>query len=288
MTSFRYTHAIVCRLPDSLYHHALANQEPEEALNLEVAREQHSEFVGCLRKIGLDVIELPADEAFPDCPFIEDIAIVLNGTAFICRPRDIARRGEADIVKFILRKELGLSIVEILDPDAVIDGADVLFTGKEFFVGISSRTNEAGARALAAAFPEYVVSPVIVRGPHQLRNFISMGGPSIIIAGNSEYAKEALREIWERAAYKNYKVLTVPEDAASNCVFANGTLLHRPPHEFPISAKVIEDRMSAHRHFIKLQPASFNAIAHLGRGRRLSSAVILIQKKDHIKYIPLA
>ena len=50
------------------------------------------------------------------------------------------------------------------------DGADVLFTGKEFFVGISSRTNEAGARALAAAFPEYVVSPVIVRGPHQVRN----------------------------------------------------------------------------------------------------------------------
>ena len=44
-----------------------------------------------------------------------------------------------------------------------------------------------------------------------------------------------------------FQVLTVPEDAASNCVFANGTLLHRPPHEFPISAKVIEDRMSAHR-----------------------------------------
>ena len=44
-----------------------------------------TEFVGCLRKIGLDVIELPADEAFPDCPFIEDIAIILNGTAFICR-----------------------------------------------------------------------------------------------------------------------------------------------------------------------------------------------------------
>lgn len=288
MSAFRYTHALVCRLPDSLPSYAMFHQEPEEALDIERAREEHAEFVGCLRYIGLDVIELPADEAFPDCPFVEDIAIVLNGTAFICRPRDIGRRGEADIIKFILRKELGLSIVEILDPDAVIDGADVLFTGKEFFVGISSRTNEAGARALAAAFPEYVVSPVLVRGPHQLRNFISMGGPSIIIAGNSEISKEVLREIWEHAAYKNYKVLTVPDDAASNCVFANGTLLHRPPEEYPISAKVIEDRMSAHRHLIKLQPAAFGSIAHLGRGRRLSSAVILIQKKDNIKYIPLA
>ena len=51
MTSFRYTHAIVCRLPDSLYHHALANQEPEEALNLEVAREQHSGKKAKLQKL---------------------------------------------------------------------------------------------------------------------------------------------------------------------------------------------------------------------------------------------
>ena len=43
-----------------------------------------------------------------------------NFSDMFFRPRDIARRGEADIVKFIVRKELGLSIVEILDPDAVI------------------------------------------------------------------------------------------------------------------------------------------------------------------------
>ena len=63
-----------------------------------------------------------------------------------------------------------LSVFPLLRRESrTADGADVLFTGKEFFVGISSRTNEAGARALAAAFPEYVVSPVIVRGPHQVR-----------------------------------------------------------------------------------------------------------------------
>ena len=60
------------------------------------------------------------------------------------------------------------------------DGADVLFTGKEFFVGISSRTNEAGARALAAAFPEYVVSPVIVRGPHQVSYLPTVKGHRVI------------------------------------------------------------------------------------------------------------
>jgi dimethylargininase len=43
-----------------------------------------------------------------------------------------------------------------------LEGGDVLFTGKEFFVGISEFTNEAGARAVAAAFPEFPVCPIKV------------------------------------------------------------------------------------------------------------------------------
>lgn len=35
--------------------------------------------------------------------------------------------------------------------------------GKEFFVGLSEWTNEAGARAVAAAFPEYPCTPVKVK-----------------------------------------------------------------------------------------------------------------------------
>lgn len=34
--------------------------------------------------------------------------------------------------------------------------------GREFFVGISEFTNEAGARAVAAAFPEFPCTPVKV------------------------------------------------------------------------------------------------------------------------------
>lgn len=34
--------------------------------------------------------------------------------------------------------------------------------GREFFVGLSHFTNEAGARAVAAAFPEYPCVPIKV------------------------------------------------------------------------------------------------------------------------------
>lgn len=59
-------------------------------------------------------------------------------------------------------KKEDLALVEIADKNAKLEGGDVLFTGREFFVGISEFTNEAGARAIAAAFPEFPVCPIKV------------------------------------------------------------------------------------------------------------------------------
>lgn len=38
----------------------------------------------------------------------------------------------------------------------------IRLSGREFFVGISKWTNEAGAKAVAAAFPEYPCVPIKV------------------------------------------------------------------------------------------------------------------------------
>jgi dimethylargininase len=122
----------------------------------------------------LDVIELPADESLPEGVFVEDTAVICDGTALICRPGLPGRIKEVDIIRTILRRE-GLSIVDIKDSIATIDGGDVLFTGnyfefhkfvflfvcilgREFFVGLSKTTNLAGAKAVASAFPEYPVT----------------------------------------------------------------------------------------------------------------------------------
>lgn len=40
-----------------------------------------------------------------------------------------------------MMQSLGLKIVEMVEPGCM-DGGDVLFTGREFFVGLSERTNE--------------------------------------------------------------------------------------------------------------------------------------------------
>ena len=40
-----------------------------------------------------------------------------------------------------------------------LDGGDVLFTGREILVGLSSRTNQAGVEAVQAAFPGNETNP---------------------------------------------------------------------------------------------------------------------------------
>ena len=53
----------------------------------------------------------------------------------------------------------GLKIVDMTEP-AELDGGDVLFTGRELFVGLSSRTNKEGVECLEKAFPKYPVTAI--------------------------------------------------------------------------------------------------------------------------------
>lgn len=78
MASFRYTHAVVCRIPLSL--------RTRGEIELEEAKKQHESYVKLLRELGIDVIELPPDEALPECAFVEDTAVICNGIALITKP----------------------------------------------------------------------------------------------------------------------------------------------------------------------------------------------------------
>ena len=155
-----------------------------------------------------------------------------------------------ETIRSILRKELKLPIVEIADPNATLDGGDVLFTGQEFFVGISGRTNEAGARAVAAAFPEYPCTPIkISRKVLHLKSCMTMAGPSIICVSNCPEAQDILKKIEREATFK-YFTMTVPDAEAANVIYANGSLIHRS--EFPSSVAIYEERLDYPRIPIKL------------------------------------
>ncbi|XP_063795009.1 N(G),N(G)-dimethylarginine dimethylaminohydrolase 1 isoform X2 [Pseudophryne corroboree] len=239
----RCTHAIVRSIPQSLGRLALRTEEGS-AVAVARARLQHDVYVGILRnQLGLSVVELEADESLPDAPFVEDTAIVCGERALITRPGAPSRRGEVDAVKKALQ-DLQLNVVEMTDENATLDGGDVLFTGREFFVGLSKRTNQRGAEILADTFKDYAVSTVPVHDYLHLKSFCSMAGPNLIVIGSSEAAQKALKTMQQMSDHR-YDKLTVPDDAAANCIYLNipgkgNVLLHRAPEELPDSVKVFE------------------------------------------------
>lgn len=238
MATGRYTHAVVSRIPLSL--------RTRGEIDLELARRQHEAYVRLLRELGLDVIELPPDESLPECVFVEDTAVICNGIALIARPGAPHREKEVETIRVVLKKELDLPIIEIQDPNAKLDGGDVLFTGQEFFVGLSEWTNEGGARAVASAFPEYPCTPIKIPSPRKLKSYVTMGGPCLLCVGAGKECQEVLKRM-EREATYSYQTITLPEDEAANVLYLNGTLVHRSEGEIPKSYQVFCDKIDSRR-----------------------------------------
>ncbi|GAB0093458.1 N(G),N(G)-dimethylarginine dimethylaminohydrolase 1 [Sergentomyia squamirostris] len=267
MASSRFTHAIVCRIPLSL--------RTRGEIDLEEAKRQHELYVNLLREQGLDVIELPADENLPECAFVEDTAIVCNGIALITRPGDPKRVQEVESIRAVLKKELDLPLVEIADPNAKLDGGDVLFTGKEFFVGLSKWTNEAGAKAVAAAFPEYPCVPIKVTEHHHLKYFVSMGAPDLLVVCNTKESQEILKRI-EREASFTYQTLTLSEEKAANVLYVNGTFIHRSIEEIPVSHQILSEKIDIPRQVLN--------ISELGKfSTGLTSCCLLVRRTKYIR-----
>lgn len=144
MTNKIYKNALTRKPPRSM---AKGITSQSAAVNFEKAEEQHQTYITHLERLGLHVLNLPAEEAFPDSHFVEDTTIVYDNVAILTRPGAEARRGEVACIKHHLQS---LFTVEELGggDEALVDGGDVLITGNKVLIGIYDRTNLAGGKRL--------------------------------------------------------------------------------------------------------------------------------------------
>jgi dimethylargininase len=154
-----------------------------EPFDLGRAAAQHAAYARLLRSLGLEVIELPADPALPDCCFVEDTAVVLDEVALVAMPGATSRRGEIAAVGTALARFRPLERTPL---PATLEGGDVLRVGRRLFVGRSPRTNEAGiARLAAVAEPlGYRVLPVTVTGCLHLKSAVTALDDERILANS--------------------------------------------------------------------------------------------------------
>ena len=129
---------------------------------------QHAAYESALAAAGLEVRRLAPLDDFPDAVFVEDTALLLGGHAVILRPGAASRAGETESTC----AGLGDSFTVHRLDDGHVDGGDVLRIGRTLHVGLSSRTDEAGLRALAETVAPlgYDVVPVPVAGGLHLKS----------------------------------------------------------------------------------------------------------------------
>jgi len=223
-----FTNAIV-RVPGSNFADGLTTVAlgvPEYAKALE----QWEGYCAALEACGLILTRLEADLAHPDSTFVEDAAVLTPHGAMLTRPGAESRLGEVAAIAATVRGFYP-EAAQIAAP-GTLDGGDICEaqagSGGHFFLGLSHRTNEEGARQLAEHLRRegYTSSCVDVRvmtSILHLKSGISYIGPGP--AGEETMTvMEEMADWPEFAAYDLLRV-SAEESYAANCVRVNDRVL---------------------------------------------------------------
>lgn len=186
-----------------------------------VATSQHARYCAALRQCGLNLTWLGADAKFPDSTFVEDTAVLTPTSAILTRPGAASRRGEVASVESALRAFR--SSVDAIVAPGTIDGGDICAAGEHFFIGISERSNEEGARQLAdiLARDGYTSSTVDIRG---MPGVLHLKSGVSFLDGRRLVLIDALRE---HPTFAGYDIVPVADEEgyAANLLCINGQVI---------------------------------------------------------------
>ena len=204
--------------------------------NHNLALIQHASYCETLISCGLSVVTLPPDDNYPDSTFVEDTAIITKRGAIITRPGADTRRGEISSISTELSKSFDR--MTRIEPPGTVDGGDVCEAGGHFFIGISDRTNQAGANQLSRLLwdLDYSSELVDIRG---VKGILHLKSGIAYLEGNKLVVIEALADRERFRGYEMIKVLP-SEEYAANCVAVNGSVLIAAG--FPVIEKQLRDR----------------------------------------------
>jgi dimethylargininase len=219
-----FTHAIV-RPPPATFAAGITRSN-EGAPDVALALRQHRAYCEALADCGLQVTTLPADPAYPDSCFVEDPAVVTARGAIAARSSAPSRRGEVESIIAALRGWYP-DIARMTAP-GTLDGGDICEADGHFLIGLTSRTNEEGARQLAEflealGYRSSLIDLRNIRRLLHLKTGMTYLGDGRLLLASDVPTGEALRP---------YERIVVPEAEryAANCIRINDRVLIAAGH----------------------------------------------------------
>lgn len=98
-----FQHTIV-RTPCSRILEGITSSPELGTPDYQKALKQHAQYIEALKKCGVDVTVLPADEDYPDSCFVEDVAVLTKKCAIVTNPGAATRNGETKSIVPVLQK----------------------------------------------------------------------------------------------------------------------------------------------------------------------------------------
>lgn len=175
---------ILTRRPGARLAEGQVTHIERTSIDLELAQQQHEHYRAALAAAGGHVIDLAPDDERPDSTFVEDALIALPECFILTRPGAPSRRDEPERLSRHVPADRPL--IRLQAP-ATLDGGDVLRIGRTLFVGLTTRTNEAGIDALRYALGAwtYAVVPVPVTGSLHLKTAVTALADDLILANTA-------------------------------------------------------------------------------------------------------
>ncbi|HEX4825004.1 MAG TPA: hypothetical protein VFV19_11900 [Candidatus Polarisedimenticolaceae bacterium] len=185
------------------------------------ALEQHGRYAGALAHHGVAVVTAAPDAAFPDATFVEDVAVMTPGGAVLMRPGAKSRAGEVASLRSTIAS--CVPIAGAIEAPGSVDGGDVCAAGETFFIGLSSRTDEEGARQLGEILARQGFA-VRIADVRRADGLLHLKSGMAWLGGRRLLAVDALAR---DPAFEGYERVTVPDDEtyAANAVAIGGRVL---------------------------------------------------------------
>ncbi|MGI5998286.1 MAG: dimethylarginine dimethylaminohydrolase family protein [Lutispora sp.] len=222
---------VIVRRPGRSLVNGIASEDLGKPI-YEKAIKQHEAYVEALKKCGVEVTILEADENYPDSCFVEDPAVVTKKCAIITNPGAKTRKGEQISIRKVLEKFYE-NIEEIKDP-GTLEGGDVMMVGDHFYVGLSARTNEEGARQFIEILRRYGYDGTMVplrKVLHLKTGLAYLENNNLLVAG--EFVDSPVFEKFNKI------VIDEKESYSANCIWVNGKVI--VPAGYEKTKKAIED-----------------------------------------------
>jgi dimethylargininase len=197
-----------------------------------LAIHQHQKYIQALKRCGLDVTVLNANENYPDSVFVEDTALLTTQCAIITNPGAASRKGEIIEMSKVLNRFY--SNVEAIEEPGTLDAGDVMMVDKHFYIGLSKRTNENGANQLIALLNRYGMtgSTITLENALHLKTGVSyLEQNNLLVTG----------EFLNKSEFQKFNIIEIDKDEsyAANCVWINDKVL--VPKRFSKTKRKIEE-----------------------------------------------